>query len=84
MLTDSTNVLRESHYACPRCMSKLEIEIDGMKIIGVKPTEYPKVFESPAKCAHYSSLMSMRPKNTPIPEECLIFPKILQCRVRKK
>ncbi|MBK5133249.1 hypothetical protein JJE00_02325 [Candidatus Bathyarchaeota archaeon] len=43
-------------------MSKLEIEIDGMKIIGVKPTEYPKVFESPAKCAHYSSLMSMRKK----------------------
>ncbi|MCJ7713365.1 hypothetical protein MUO66_02770 [Candidatus Bathyarchaeota archaeon] len=43
-------------------MSKLEIEIDGMKIIGVKPTEYPKVFESPAKCAHYYSLMSMRKK----------------------
>ena len=84
LLTDSTNIIRESHYACPHCMSKLEIEIDGMKIIGVKPTEYPKVFESPAKCAHYSSLMSMRPKNAPLPEECLICPKILQCKIREK
>ena len=65
-------------------MSKLEIEIDGMKIIGVKPNEYPKVFESPAKRAHYSSLMSMRPKNAPLPEECLICLKILQCKIREK
>ena len=35
LLMDSTNILRESHYACPHCMSKLEMEIGGMKIIGV-------------------------------------------------
>ena len=83
-MTDSSDIIRQSHYACPHCMSKLEIITDEMKIIGINPTEYPKVFESPAKCAHFSSLVNLRPKNMPLPDECLICPKILQCKIRKE
>ena len=83
LMTDSSEIIRQSHYVCPHCMSKLDIITDDMKIIGVNPTEYPKVFESPAKCAHFSSLVNARPKNMPVPDECLICPKILQCKIRK-
>ena len=84
LFTDSSDIIRKSHYACPYCMSKLEIVSDDAKIIGVNPVEYPKVFESPAKCAHFSSLGSMRPKNMPPPDSCLICPKVLQCGIRKE
>jgi DNA-directed RNA polymerase subunit RPC12/RpoP len=83
VLTDTTTIPRQTYYACPYCMSKLDIITENMKIIGVKPTEYPKVFESPAKCAHFSALLNARPENAPLPEECLLCPKVLQCKIRK-
>jgi len=83
VLTDMSTIPRQSYYACPHCMSKLDITIDNMKITSVKPTEYPKVFESPAKCAHFSGLLNMRPNDAPLPEECLLCPKVLQCNLRK-
>ena len=43
VLTDSSSVLRESYYACPYCNSKIDIHMEGMKIAGVRATEYPKV-----------------------------------------
>jgi transcription elongation factor Elf1 len=64
-------------------MSKLEIKTDKMKIVSVNPAEYPKVFESPAKCAHFSSFATIRPKNMPLADECLLCPKVLQCEIRK-
>lgn len=84
VLTDSTAVPRETYYACPYCMSKLDILVENMKIVGVKPTEYPKVFESPAKCAHFLGFLTTLPKDAPIPDECLICPKVLQCTIKKK
>jgi hypothetical protein len=54
-----------------------------MKIIDVKPAEYPKVFTSPAKCAHYFGFLNALPKDAPIPDECLICPKVLQCNLTR-
>ena len=84
VLTDTSTIPRQSYYACPHCMSKLDITLDNMKIVDVKPAEYPKVFESPAKCAHFSSLLNPLPHDAPLPEECLLCPKVLQCSIRKK
>jgi hypothetical protein len=83
ILTDRISIPRESYYACPHCMSKLDITIENMKIVDIKPAEYPKVFESPAKCAQFSSLLHTLPPNAPLPDECLLCPKVLQCRIRK-
>jgi hypothetical protein len=55
-----------------------------MKVVGVKATEYPKVFDSPAKCVHFSGFLHALPENAPMPDECLICPKVLQCGIRKK
>jgi hypothetical protein len=84
VLTDSSIMPRQTYYACPHCMSKLDILVDNMKIIEVKPTEYPKVFSSPAKCVHYMGFLNVIPKDAPIPDECLICPKVLQCGIKKQ
>jgi len=65
-------------------MSKLSITVDGLRVVDIKPMEYGKVFESPAKCAHYSGFMSGTSKDTAIPDDCLVCPKILQCGIRKQ
>ncbi len=83
VITDSTSLLRQNHYACPHCMSKLEIVTENQKILEVRPVEYPTVFRSPAKCAHFSDNLNSFPPGT-IPDECLICPKALQCSARRK
>jgi hypothetical protein len=65
-------------------MSKIDIIVEKTKIVEVKPTEYPKVFDSPAKCAHYFGFLNTIPKETPIPDECLVCPKVLQCTIKKR
>jgi len=83
VITDATVLPRQTHYACPYCMSKLTIVTENAKIIEVKPTEYPMVFDSPAKCAHYSGLLPASGESLLGQDECLICPKVLQCTIRK-
>ena len=85
VLTDGTSFPRQSYFACPFCMSKIDIVTDKMKVVSVKATDYPaKVFDSPAKCAHFNGGLSAMPGNAPLPDECLVCPKVLQCDARKK
>ena len=84
VLTDSSMVPRESYYACPYCNSKIDILTDNMKIVGVRASEYPKVFDSPAKCAHFFGFLNSIPKDMSIPDECLICPKVLQCGIKRR
>ena len=83
VITDTSMIPRQTHYACPYCMSKLDIVTENTKIISIKPTEYPMVFDSPAKCAHFSGLLHA-PGESMLQDECLICPKVLQCEKRKK
>ncbi len=83
VLTDNSTYPRQTHYACPHCQSKIEVVVDGFKVVDIKPTEYPKVFESPAKCAHYSSLVSSISRDMMMPDDCLLCPKVLQCSIRQ-
>jgi len=84
VITDNSVIPREEHYACPYCMSKLEIRTDNSKIISIKPTEYPTVLDSPAKCAHFSGLLHAPGGSILSQDECLICPKVMQCNIRKK
>ncbi|MCW4045884.1 MAG: hypothetical protein NWE94_10270 [Candidatus Bathyarchaeota archaeon] len=84
VLTDASTVPRQSFYACPFCMSKLEIVTEGLKIVDVRAVDYPTVFDSPAKCAHFSGLLNGLPSDGTLPDECLVCPKVLQCNIRKK
>jgi len=84
VLTDLSEIPRETYYACPYCNSRIDIIVEDVKIVGVKTTEYPKVFDSPAKCAHYFGFLNALPTDTPIPDECLICPKVLQCGFKRR
>ncbi len=83
ILTDLYTVPRSSYYACPHCMSRLDITIEDMKIKDIRATDYPRVFDSPAKCAHFHGSLNALPEGVPLPDECLICPKVLQCNLRK-
>lgn len=63
-------------------MSRLDILTEASKIVDVKAIDYPIVFDSPAKCAHYNGLLNA-PAGS-IQDECLVCPKVLQCNIRKK
>jgi hypothetical protein len=84
VLTEPDSFLRKSFYACPHCQSKIDLVIEGEKVIDIKPIEYPKVFESPAKCAHYSGFLNAVSMDITLPEDCLVCPKVLQCTVRRQ
>lgn len=83
VITDTTVIPRQTHFACPFCMSKLTLITEKNKIIEVKPTEYQTVFDSPAKCAVFGSLLQPGQQIQTM-DECLICPKVLQCNIRKK
>src|SRR5674476_1180955 len=76
MITDDSVIPRQTHFACPFCMSRLELETAKEKIVGVRATEYPMVFDSPAKCAHFSGLLNAPPGSMSTLDECLICPKV--------
>ncbi len=84
VLTDSSTLPRKNYYVCPFCMSKLDIMTEDLKIVGVSASQYPKVFESPAKCARYAGFLNTMTKDGAVPDECLICPKVLQCSIRKE
>jgi hypothetical protein len=84
VITDTTTLPRQTHYACPYCMSRLDITTEKTKIIEVKATEYPTVFDSPAKCAHFNGLLNAPAGSMFTQEECLVCPKVLQCDMRRK
>ncbi|MDI6905109.1 MAG: hypothetical protein QMD13_06450 [Candidatus Bathyarchaeia archaeon] len=42
----------------------------------VKPIEKDK---DPSGCPHHFGYLANRPKNDPVPQECLTCPKILEC-----
>jgi len=75
---------RQTFYACPHCMSKIDIRTENLKVVGIKAIEYGKVFDSPANCAHYTSFLNAMSYDRTIPEDCLVCPKILQCGTKKQ
>ncbi len=82
-MTDSSTLPRQTHYVCPHCMSKIDVITENLKVVGIKPIEYGKVFDSPAKCAHYSGFLNALSNDVAIPDDCLVCPKILQCRIKR-
>ena len=44
LITDSSRIPRETHYACPHCMSNLDIVTKDSKVIGVNAAERPNDF----------------------------------------
>ena len=85
----SSGFLIEEYYACPKCLSKVgsferpkNVEVDEVE--EEKEEEFPEMTvadtaEETEACAHHLGYLKRRPKNTPIPEECLTCSKMIDC-----
>ena len=86
----SGEALKE-YYACPRCLSKI-INSDIVKMDKIKQPEIPKKEEAKPKtveaedaqdsipgCKNTIGFLKRKPKDTPIPEECFICSKMIEC-----
>ena len=84
----SSGYLIEEYYACPRCLSKVSV-VEHNKSVEVDETEekdekfreieVEDKMEEAVACAHHLGYLKQRPKNTPIPEECLTCSKMIEC-----
>lgn len=89
-----SDYLVEEYYACPRCLSKVrsverrepvevaEEEAESLESgLGMKVEDAMKdvAMEETGGCGHHLGYLRQRPKNTPIPEECLTCSKMIEC-----
>ena len=84
----SGNIVKE-YYACPRCLSKVG-DVESLESIEEKAEIEDQPLEKEVKieldvskegatCSHELGYLKKRPKNTPIPEECLTCDKMIEC-----
>ncbi|MEM0008138.1 MAG: hypothetical protein QXR89_07745 [Candidatus Bathyarchaeia archaeon] len=77
----------KTYYACPRCLTKVgEVkttrhdqseEAEKSSTVVLRKKEESKSEE--VKCEHFLGYLRKRPKNTPIPDECLTCSKMIEC-----
>jgi len=87
LLSNLSTTQAEQYYACPHCFTKLDListqpqtqkdEKQKKEEPPVKPPE--KEEKSPSRCAGYLGYLASLPENKPIPQECLVCPKVLDC-----
>lgn len=75
----------QEYYACPRCLTKVgEIETKQRKQNEETPLardlgKIGATLEESVKCPHFMGYLKKRPKDTPIPDECLTCTKMVEC-----
>jgi len=81
----------EQYYACPFCFTKLDVDVENAQPqrekereekeeLTVKPPE--KEEKGPSECPQHFGYLASRPKNDPIPQECLTCLKIVDCMLK--
>jgi hypothetical protein len=91
LLTDDGKLPRETYYACPHCFSKVDLILDDgkdfrtVKVMASVDVEVrAPVEKKPENCLHHLGFLKLLPEDEPIPEECLVCPKIMECFVRQR
>jgi DNA-directed RNA polymerase subunit RPC12/RpoP len=83
--TDSSKGNVEEYYACPRCMTKVDYRKTQSNIakeseVSVEePKKAPEKPKSDLACSHSLGYLKKRPKDTPIPDECLTCSRMVEC-----
>ena len=89
LLSNLSTAPAEQYYVCPHCFIKLEVISAQLEKEEEKKKEEPPVKppekeeKGPSRCAGYLGYLASRPENAPIPQECLICPKVLDCVMKK-
>jgi len=74
----------ETYQACPHCFSRLGISETLEKDLSETPLSASEealsnAADEVANCAHFLGYLKTRPKDSPIPDECLTCNQILKC-----
>lgn len=80
VVTDMSKTPRDTYYACPYCLSKLEIVVKGEKgldSVSFETSDNPKEMSS-IECHNFGHL-----RDASIPEECLTCPQLIRCSTKK-
>jgi len=85
VLTDLSRTPRETYYACPHCLTKVEFVAEASKLdsISVETSENP-LEKTPKECVHHFGYLETLSKEVGVPDECLTCPKLLRCLVKKE
>jgi uncharacterized CHY-type Zn-finger protein len=85
LATVSSGGFSKTYYACPRCLTKVrdttlpKSEEREKKLVTVQKT---KNSEDEGRCVHFLGFLKKRPKNMPIPDECLTCNRMIECLTR--
>jgi DNA-directed RNA polymerase subunit RPC12/RpoP len=83
LATVSSGDSSKTYYACPRCLTKVKDLASSKNEEGGKAfvvTQKAKDSEKgDVKCAHFPGFLKKRPKNMPIPDECLTCNLMIEC-----
>jgi len=85
VLTDTSQLVRETYYACPHCKSKIEIipeDPTNPRLVSVEDV-FSFGPKSPASCGHHFGYLRDLSDSAGIPDECAVCPKVMQCFVKK-
>ena len=86
-----SDYLVEEYYACPKCLSKVRsvehresFEADDAgdhaeEEVSALGSQVDGAVADSVGCAHHLGFLKVRPKSTPIPEECLTCSKMIEC-----
>ena len=85
MLTDFSRTPRETYYACPHCLTKVDVVArdSGLDSISVEGSENA-LEKSPKECRFRFGYLKTLSKGAAVPDECLVCSKLLQCSVKRE
>ena len=80
LLTDFSKTPRETYYACPHCLTKIDIVAKDSNLNSVSAeTSHTPVGKTTMECTYYLGHLKTLPRKGTIPDECLVCPKLLKC-----
>jgi len=83
----SRGYVQQTYYACPRCLTKVpesrkQRTERSETSTSFKEARSPPKAEENAGCQHFFGYLKQRPKDTSIPEDCLVCDKMIECMVK--
>jgi len=85
MLTDFSKMPRETYYACPHCLTKVDVVVKDQSLGLVSlETSNTAPEKTPSECPYQLGYLKTLPRDAALPDRCLICPKLLQCFVKKE
>jgi DNA-directed RNA polymerase subunit RPC12/RpoP len=88
LAADSSGGRVHVYYACPRCLSKVDVKERRRSEEKAESHTSHAIVEknrkvvderAGASCKHFLGYLRKRPKNTPIPDECLTCERMIEC-----